>query len=118
MIDAYIKMFKNIVVFSGRATVGEYWWPMLMNIIVAIVLGALVAFAPSLMVLVYVYSIAVWIATLSLTVRRLHDVGLSGLFYLFIFLPVIGGIVLLVMLVRGSQPDNQYGPASPDYDFA
>lgn len=118
MIDAYIKMWKNFAVFSGRATVGEYWWPMLVHIIVAVILGALVAFVPSLIMLTYIYSIALWIATLSLTVRRLHDVGLSGLFYLFLFVPVIGGIVLLIMLVRGSQPDNQYGPASPDYDFA
>jgi uncharacterized membrane protein YhaH (DUF805 family) len=47
----------------------------------------------------------------AVTVRRLHDVGKSGLWIFISLIPLIGGIWLLVLTVTDSQPgDNEYGP--------
>ena len=47
---------------------------------------------------------------IALAVRRLHDTGHSGWWYL-IALTGIGCIVLLIWFCQDSQPDNQYGPS-------
>jgi uncharacterized membrane protein YhaH (DUF805 family) len=48
---------------------------------------------------------------LSVVVRRLHDVGKSGWFYLIFLLPIIGVIWLLVLYcTEGQKQDNKWGP--------
>ena len=47
----------------------------------------------------------------AVAVRRLHDVGKSGWFYLISLIPLIGGIWLFVLFVtEGDKGANQYGP--------
>ena len=56
-------------------------------------------------------SILISFLEVSVSVRRLHDIGKSGSFILLNIIPVIGSIVLLVWALKDSQPgDNQYGP--------
>jgi len=58
------------------------------------------------------YSLAVLIPSLAVTVRRLHDVGKSGWFILVGLIPLIGSIWLLVLFCTDSKPgENQYGPS-------
>ena len=48
---------------------------------------------------------------LSVAVRRLHDVGKSGWFYLIYFIPIIGIIWLIVLwCTEGQKQDNNWGP--------
>ena len=50
----------------------------------------------------------------SVSVRRLHDIGKSGTFLILYLIP-LGNIILLILFVQDSQQtDNQYGP-SPKY---
>jgi len=52
----------------------------------------------------------VFIPSLADVVRRLHDVGKSGLMYLILFVPLIGAIWILVLLLKDSEVgDNKYG---------
>ena len=48
---------------------------------------------------------------IAMTVRRLHDTGRSGLHYLFVFIPLAGAVILLVlMLSRTRHPhENRFG---------
>lgn len=58
-----------------------------------------------------VYSLAMIIPSIAVTVRRLHDTNRSGWFILINFVPLIGPIVVFVFMVLDSDPDaNQYGP--------
>jgi uncharacterized membrane protein YhaH (DUF805 family) len=51
-----------------------------------------------------------FLPSLSVVVRRLHDLGKSGWFYLIIFIPIVGVIWMLVLLVSdGNKGDNKYG---------
>ena len=61
-------------------------------------------------ILTNVYSLAVLIPSLAVSVRRLHDIDRSGWFILIIFIPIVGIIWLLILYVREGTPgENQYG---------
>ena len=48
---------------------------------------------------------------IAVTVRRLHDTDRSGWWVLINFIPIVGGLVLLVFTVLDSQPGaNRFGP--------
>ena len=112
----YLEAFKKYAVFSGRSRRKEYWYFVLFNIIVGIVLAAIDALlgtfssSSNIGLLSGIYSLAVLIPTLALTVRRLHDVDRTGWWILIGLVPLIGGIVLLVFaLLDGTPSSNQYG---------
>lgn len=95
--DAYLKVLSNFAVFSGRARRSEYWYFVLINAIISIVLGYVIP------ILSTVYFIAMLLPSLAAAVRRMHDVGKSGW---FILIPIYN----LVLAVSDSQPGaNEYG---------
>ena len=109
--------------FSGRASRSEFWWMHLglMGlqiglVIVFVIMGVILGEAGALlgMVLVVLISLALFLPLLGVTVRRLHDGGRSGWWYLLALIPIvnfIGAWVILVFLIMDGQPgDNQYGP--------
>ena len=64
----------------------------------------------ALLYVILVYTLAVLIPGVAVGVRRLHDTGRGGWWFLIAFLP-FGAIVLLVFLGQDSQRgENQYGP--------
>ena len=121
----YLKVMKNFATFSGRARRKEYWMFALVNFIVAIILslpGAVLSAFPDeelqiigfiLLIPYYIYCFILFIPTLALSIRRLHDQDKSGWWYLVNFIPCIGPIWFLVLMcLDGTPGDNQYGPAS------
>jgi uncharacterized membrane protein YhaH (DUF805 family) len=113
----YLEALKKYAVFGGRSRRTEYWYFVLFNLIVSIVLGwidALLGTGGSYAgagVLSGIYGLAVLIPTLAVTVRRLHDIDRSGWWILIGLVPLVGAIVLLVFaLLDGTPGTNQYGP--------
>ena len=103
-IEAIKLAFVHYADFKGRSRRSEYWWFVLFNTIVASVIGAIVPdFA-------WIWSLVVLVPGLALCIRRLHDVGKSGWFYLWILLPLVGGIILLIQLCKDSTEANQWAP--------
>jgi uncharacterized membrane protein YhaH (DUF805 family) len=112
----YLEALKKYAVFSGRSRRKEYWFFLLFNIIVSIVLGGIDALlgtfssSANIGLLSGIYGLAVLIPTLALTVRRLHDIDRTGWWILIGLVPLIGGIVLLVFaLLDGTPGGNRYG---------
>ena len=112
----YIEVLKKYAVFGGRASRPEYWYFFLFNFIIGFVLGfidvLIGSFSPEvgMGLLGGLYSLAVLIPGIAVSVRRLHDTGRSGWYLLLALVPVIGGIVLLVFMVSASEPvENKYG---------
>ena len=101
----YLKVVRdNYANFSGRARRKEYWMFVLFNIIISMVLGFIF---PMLQV---VYSLAVLIPGFAVAVRRMHDVGKSGWFFLVGFIPIIGSIWIIFLMCKDSDSsDNAYG---------
>jgi uncharacterized membrane protein YhaH (DUF805 family) len=56
-------------------------------------------------------ALALFLPSLALYIRRLHDIGKSGWWVLLILIPIVGIIVLLAWAcMDGQQGSNQYGP--------
>lgn len=105
----YLKVLKNYVNFNGRARRKEYWMFYLIHtlaLITLLIVDTLIGI-PGL--LTGLYSLAVILPALALTVRRLHDVGKSGWWILISFVPFVGSIILLVFECLDSDEDNKYG---------
>lgn len=124
MVKAYQSFWKNYVNFKDRTSRAGYWYVVLVNAIIGIIIYAL-SFIAVMMessglamvasVLSIVYALATIIPTIALSVRRLHDIGKSGIWYLIIFVPCVGSIVFLVFMCMPSvQGENQYGPQGID----
>jgi uncharacterized membrane protein YhaH (DUF805 family)/cold shock CspA family protein len=48
---------------------------------------------------------------IAITIRRQHDIGLSGWFYLLVFVPYVGNLIILVFaLIPSQKHDNKWGP--------
>lgn len=113
----YLEVLKKYAVFSGRARRKEYWYYALFNAIISIVLVAvdfmtgLFSFDAGVGLFSGVYGLAVFIPSIAVGLRRLHDTNRSGWWLLIALIPLIGGIVLLVFMVQDSdQGDNRFGP--------
>jgi uncharacterized membrane protein YhaH (DUF805 family) len=107
-------VFNRYATFTGRSRRPEYWWFVLFNIIVSLVLGIIdgVVFGGEVGVLGAIYNLAVLVPSLAVGVRRLHDTGRTGWWLLIALVPLIGIIVLIVFFAsKGEEHDNQHGPA-------
>jgi len=101
---------KKYFMLNGRAGRQEFWMFILCNFIVALAVYV-VSMIIRVPVLYYLYVLAIFLPGLGLAVRRLHDTGRSGWWYLIGLVPLIGFIVLIIFFIQDSQPgDNQYGP--------
>lgn len=106
----YLEVLKKYAVFNGRARRTEYWMFVLFNIIISFVLGFVEGLVGGPGVIGLLYSLAVLIPGIAVSVRRLHDTDRSGWWLLIAFVPLIGAIVLLVFMVQDSKSgQNQYG---------
>lgn len=105
----YLSVLKNYAVFSGRARRKEYWMFMLFNIIVTCII-AVIDSAMGTVILGVIYALAVFIPSIGVSIRRLHDTNRSGWWLLIAFLPLIGSLVLLVFFVlEGTAGENSHG---------
>jgi uncharacterized membrane protein YhaH (DUF805 family) len=112
---SYLNALKNYKNFSGRTSRKEYWMFFLFNILISIGINFAVDFMDSLvglaqmhkLLIPVLYQIFVFVPSIAVGVRRLHDMGRSGWWILF---PVVG----FIMLFFKSQPcENQYGGEYP-----
>lgn len=93
--------------FNGRAGRPEFWWWTL----TCFLLGLILAVIPYLG---WIANVALLVPTLAVTWRRLHDIGKAGGFYFIGLIPLVGWIILLVWLIKESEPQpNRFGPG-PD----
>jgi uncharacterized membrane protein YhaH (DUF805 family) len=116
--DATKSCLQQYVGFSGRASRSEYWFAYL-SFIVAVMgmftlsivsLFVVEALATLMGLLTFVLYLGGFLPLLAVSVRRLHDLGKSGWMMLLVFVPFVGGILLLVWFVSdGEAFDNAYG---------
>ena len=104
IIEATKLFFTRYVDFNGRSRRSEYWWAYLAVVIISAVLTVVLG------ELAYIWSLATLVPQIAITIRRLHDIGKSGWFYLIGLIPLVGGIILLVWMCQDSTEDNQWGP--------
>ena len=116
--------------FSGRASRSEYWWSYLgymifstffQFVIIIIMMIPLLLFPETpevsmifLLIALIPVLILIGLPILTVSVRRLHDVGYSGWWYLLLLIPLANllfAIAFLILFVsEGNGHENQYGP--------
>lgn len=66
----------------------------------------------ALSILGFIASLVLFIPSLAVEVRRLHDIGKSGWYVLIRLVPLVGIVLLLIWLFSEGDPDNnQFGPS-------
>ena len=115
------SVLSQYVGFGGRARRSEYWWFFLFSVLVSIATAILdVALGTNFEdssngVIGLIASLALFLPSLAVAVRRLHDTDRSGWWVLIGLIPLIGLIVLLVFFVQdGTRGPNRFGPDPKD----
>ena len=97
----FILAIRNYANFEGRATRREYWMYVLYYVVVLSILYFLNDYSNN-SIFIGLFQIILIIPTLSILVRRLHDVNKPGWLILFSFLPFLN-LYLLFLLVQPSS---------------
>lgn len=130
--DWMILPLRRYARFNGRARPREYWMFWLFIVLSMIALSILetalglavteqfVQTGPWSASAVYrthggpltgLFALGIFIPHLAVMVRRLHDTDRRGWWLLLAFIPILGGLVLLVFLVMGgTRGPNRFGP--------
>ena len=114
----FIKCFKQYFDFKGRARRKEYWYFTLFCFIFSIlvelvgsILGMMVGSYILHSILSLIFCIITFIPSISVSVRRLHDIGRRGWWLLLCLVPIIGWIWLIVWACFDSKKgENKWGP--------
>ncbi|CRL59868.1 DUF805 domain-containing protein [Proteus mirabilis] len=120
----YLEVIKNNYAnFSGRARRKEYWMFTLVNTIIITVLyailmssidmntGEMSSLGSIVGIIIGIYSLAIIVPSLAVTIRRFHDQDKSGWMFLLAFIPAVGGLIVFVfMCLEGTKGDNRFGP--------
>ncbi|MCP5074660.1 MAG: DUF805 domain-containing protein [Rhodobacteraceae bacterium] len=103
--------FANYVNWNGRASRSEYWYWVLFVVIVSIVLSVVdsVMGVGDIGLLSPLFSLAIFLPSLFLAVRRLHDTDHSGWWYLIILTGIGAFLLLYWFIIKGSDGENRFG---------
>lgn len=107
----YLVALRRYARLTGRAHRTEFWAFTLINAFLGVMLQMLDGLAAQQPHYLYaIYAALVFVPSLAVGVRRLHDTGRSGWWVAVVVVPVIGVIVLVAMLLsKGDPGDNAYG---------
>ena len=97
--NEWMECWRKYAVFSGRARRKEYWMFALVNCIISVVLGF-----TGVQPLIYGYSLAALLPSLSVGVRRFHDLGRSGKDFACYVVPIYVCIILIPLLEWATMP--------------
>lgn len=108
----FIDVVKNQYFnFKGRATRQQYWMYVLFYFILSVVIGIIGAILGDTVrgILSTLLTLGLFLPTLGIGVRRLHDTDRSGWWFLIALLPFIGSIVLLVFFcLPSTEGENRF----------
>jgi uncharacterized membrane protein YhaH (DUF805 family) len=108
--NAIKQQWANLLNFEGRASMSAYWWYFLAIVIADIVVDIIFSVAIGSIVLTSLIGLVVGLSGLTVGVRRLHDSDKTGWLLLLGFIPFIGWIAVLVLLLMPSTPGpNRFG---------
>lgn len=115
--DWFKKVIKNTFNYKGRARRKEYWYYILIASIIILIGFTLDGILDTPDTLSGLAGFILFFPSLAVTIRRLHDIGKSGWWYLISAIPLIGSLILLFWNCQETSPEtNQWGaPAKKVY---
>lgn len=109
----YLAAWKKYAVFKERSQRVEYWIFNVVNFVILMVLGGIgqVGGIEWVTAIAVLFVLILVLPSIAVTIRRLHDIGRTGWWWLIQLVPYVGPIVMIVFACFDSQPgDNKYGP--------
>lgn len=109
-----ICLIEKYATFNGRASRSEYWWFILFQVLLLIVVGITLDelqlyLSRYTVILLLVIILLVFLPPhISVGIRRLHDSNSSGLWYFVQFFPYIGWFVFLLLTVLPPEEPNRF----------
>jgi uncharacterized membrane protein YhaH (DUF805 family) len=101
--------------FDGKSTRREYWYFVLYYFIIAVIfilidrylLNPMLGMTPAESlkggILQGLFALALLLPSIAIGIRRLHDIAKSGWWMLIVFIPFVGGLILIYLFTRKSQ---------------
>jgi len=120
MIEHFKEGLRRWSDFEGRSTRPAFWWFQLSFFLILLAISfvgeALPAAIGGVFSIVGVLFVLLMIVpSLSMAVRRLHDTGKSGWYYLLTVIPLVGFVIMIVLMIQETQPyANKWGPVPGD----
>jgi uncharacterized membrane protein YhaH (DUF805 family) len=101
----FLKALQNYANFNGRARRSEYWYFALFNFLIGIVLTIIdiALFGEDIQIISLIFNLGMFVPTLAVAVRRMHDTGHSGW---YILIPIYN---LVLACTDGDSGSNGYG---------
>lgn len=109
----FLNALKKYAVFSGRASRAEFWYFVLFSQLLSVpfqIIDSLLRASDITPFFTLVYSLVIFIPSIAVSIRRLHDVNKSGWNFLLPLIPIVGAIMYFILLIKkGDEIENQYG---------
>lgn len=110
--DGFKKFWTRAFEYRGTSSRREFWWGVLGNAIIMVILLALLVisltcFTPQIntfsiimIALFSLFCVVELLPSITLIIRRMHDIGRSGYFIFVLFIPIIGFIWYIYLVTR------------------
>ena len=102
LLDAFTSAWRRSFDYTGRSVRGDYWWFVLANLIISLLLLLLNSASDFFGWIYTFFSVATIVPSLSLSIRRLRDIGKQWPWIFISLIPLIGGIWLLYLFAQPS----------------
>lgn len=117
--DYFRKCLSLYFTFSGRACRREFWGYILFSLLsgltlmMFVLLIGMILNSPAVSTINLLSDVLFYVLLLpsiAVSIRRLHDIGKSGYWWLFTLVPILGwGILIYFYCIEGEQGENDYG---------
>ena len=120
----YLNVIKkdicNLTDYKTRSRRNEYFYwyliAVLASFIISIIVGFIMEFVPVLgEIILSLFLAFLFIVSLPLGIRRLHDIGKNTWYILIGLIPIVGQIILLVFFCKDSSKESNKWGDSPKY---
>jgi len=105
--------YQKFADFKGRASRSEFWYFYLFVFLVNIIAVVLALQITSIFVVWIIFTLISFVPALAVTARRLHDIGRTGWWQILAYIPYVGIIASIVLIVfwctEGEKKKNIYG---------
>ena len=121
----YLNVIKkdicSLTDYKTRSRRNEYFYwyliAVLASFIIAIIVGFIMEFVPVLgEIILSLFLAFLFIVSLPLGIRRLHDIGKNTWYILIGLIPIVGQIILLVFFCKDSSKESNKWGDSPKYE--
>ena len=111
--EAVRTCFSKYATFVGRAPRSEYWFFWLFSLLASVVGGMIDGAVGTLGIIGLLIELVLFLPSLAVSVRRLHDIDRTGWWILLPFVLIIGSWAMLVSLLAGTAGLSEIEALNP-----